>query len=53
MATATEVDPVVQFGGRIPSSLRRRVRMAAVAQDKDAQDVLREALEQYLERHNF
>lgn len=53
-ATATpETDPVVQFGGRIPSSLRRRVRMAAIAQDKDAQTVLREALEQYLDRQGF
>ncbi|WP_420820051.1 hypothetical protein [Sinosporangium album] len=46
-------DPIVQFGGRIPSSLRRRVKIAAAAMDKDVAEVLREALEEYLTRRNI
>ncbi|WP_460362775.1 hypothetical protein [Actinocorallia lasiicapitis] len=52
-APAAKDDPVVQFGGRIPSSLRRRARMAAAAEDMDVQDVLRIALEEYLERRGM
>jgi hypothetical protein len=48
-----EQDQVVQFGGRIPASLRRRARICAAAQDMDVQDVLRAALEEYLQRRNF
>lgn len=52
-ATAAQEEDVVQFGGRIPASLRKRVRMAAVAQDVNVQDLLQTALEEYLTRRNF
>lgn len=48
--TPTDDDPVVQFGGRIPTSLRRRVRVYAAASDKEVAQILREALEEYLTR---
>jgi hypothetical protein len=51
--TAPPEDPVVQFGGRIPTSLRRRARMCAAAQDLDAQSLLRAALEEYLDKRGF
>lgn len=51
--TAPPEDPVVQFGGRIPASLRRRARMCAAAQDLDAQSLLRAALEEYLDKRGF
>lgn len=52
--TATPgADTIVQFGGRIPSSLRRRVRMAAASQDIDAQTALRQALEEYVTKRGF
>ncbi|MFC0557395.1 hypothetical protein ACFFHJ_41545 [Planotetraspora thailandica] len=56
MSTATPeavAEQVVQFGGRIPASLRRRARIAAAAQDKDVAEVLKEALEEYLSRRNY
>jgi len=49
-AQASEDDPVVMFSGRIPTSLRRRVRISAAMQDKDVTEVLKEALEEYLAR---
>lgn len=52
-ATTPEADTIVQFGGRIPSSLRRRVRIAAAAQDIDAQTALRQALEEYVTKRGF
>lgn len=52
-ASAEVQEAVVQFGGRIPTSLRRRVKICAAAQELDAQDVLREALEEYLAKRNF
>jgi predicted DNA binding CopG/RHH family protein len=51
--TTPEADTIVQFGGRIPSSLRRRVRIAAAAQDIDAQTALRQALEEYVTKRGF
>ncbi|MGI5162715.1 hypothetical protein [Microbispora sp. CA-102843] len=44
-------DPLVQFGGRIPASLRRRVKVVAAYQGIDGQTILRRALEEYVERH--
>jgi len=53
-AAAPEVDdPIVQFSGRIPASLRRRMKIAAAAQDLDAQTALRQALEEYLTKRGF
>jgi len=53
VASAEVQEGVVQFGGRIPASLRRRVKICAAAQELDAQDVLRAALEEYLAKRNF
>lgn len=50
---AKDKDTIVQFGGRIPASLRRRARICAAAQDQDVQDVLRAALEEYLDRRGM
>jgi hypothetical protein len=50
---AAKEEAIVQFGGRIPASLRRRARMCAAAQDMDAQTLLRAALEEYLSRRKF
>lgn len=44
-------DPLVQFGGRIPASLRRRVKVVAAYEGIDGQTILRRALEEYVERH--
>ncbi|WP_093256553.1 hypothetical protein [Thermostaphylospora chromogena] len=44
-------DPLVQFGGRIPASLRRRVKVVAAYEGIDGQTILRRALEEYIERH--
>lgn len=50
---APPAEPVVQFGGRIPVSLRRRVRLLAAATDKEVALILREALEEYLTRKGY
>jgi hypothetical protein len=52
-SATTDDDTIVQFGGRIPNSLRRRARMCAAAQDTDAQTLLRAALEEYLTKRGF
>ncbi|MBV9650586.1 MAG: hypothetical protein JO296_10655 [Pseudonocardiales bacterium] len=41
----------MNFGGRVPESLRRRARFFAVAHDVDLQDVIAQALAEYLARH--
>ena len=48
-----EEEKIVQFGGRIPASLRRRARMFAAAADIEAQTLLRRALEEYLAKRGF
>lgn len=44
------VDPQVPFSVRIPESLRKRVRVASVTDDRSTQDITAEALEAWLER---
>lgn len=44
-------DPLVPLSTRIPESLRKRIRIAALDNDRDVQDVVREALESWLGRH--
>lgn len=52
--TAQPVDEdQVQLTGRVPKSLRRRLKMAAAAQDVSAQDLQQRAIEEYLDRHGF
>lgn len=41
-------EPLVNFGGRIPESLRRRARFYAVEHEIDLQTILEEALTEYL-----
>lgn len=41
---------LVNFGGRIPESLRRRVRMYSTVHEVDMQDVIAQALAEYLAR---
>jgi hypothetical protein len=41
-------EQLVNFGGRIPESLRRRARFYAVEHEVDLQDVITEALTEYL-----
>lgn len=52
-ATAPQVEETrVNFSTRIKSSTRRRVRVYAAAHDLDLQDVVDQALEEYLRRHD-
>lgn len=53
MAGEAEVrrDPLVALSTRIPESIRKRVRMAALDNDKDVQDVVEEALRSWLAKH--
>lgn len=48
-----QAEKIVQFGGRIPQSLRRRARMCAASEEIDAQTLLRRALEEYLAKRDF
>ncbi|WP_017559869.1 hypothetical protein [Nocardiopsis baichengensis] len=52
-APTAEEEDLVQLTGRVPKSLRRRVKMAAAALDMSAQDIQRRAIEEYLERHGL
>jgi len=52
-AAPEAADPIVQLSGRIPASLRRRMKIAAAAQDIDGQTALRQALEEYLTKRGF
>lgn len=44
-------DPLVPLSTRVPESLRKRVRMAALSHDRDVQDVVAEALGSWLAKH--
>lgn len=44
-------DPLVPLSTRIPESLRKRVRIAALENDRDVQEVVAEALATWLARH--
>lgn len=44
-------EPLVQFGGRIRESTRRRAKIYAAMNDVEMQDLLDEALTDWLERH--
>jgi predicted DNA binding CopG/RHH family protein len=46
-------ESAVNFGGRIPAALRRRVRLTAADQGVHVQEVLRAALEEYTTRRGF
>jgi len=43
-------DPLVPLSTRVPESLRKRVRMAALEDDVDVQDFVAAALEEKLDR---
>ncbi|HZD15016.1 MAG TPA: hypothetical protein VE196_07795 [Pseudonocardiaceae bacterium] len=45
-------EPLVNFGGRVRESLRRRARMYAAANDLDLQDILDQALTEFLDRQD-
>lgn len=44
-------EPLVNFGGRVPESLRRRARFYAVEYEVDLQDLIATALDEYLAKH--
>lgn len=46
-----EREQLVNFGGRVRESTRRRARMYAAANDVDLQSVLNIALDEFLKRH--
>lgn len=50
---AEQAETVVQFGGRIPVSLRKRARMCAASMDVDNQTLLRLALEEFVSKRGF
>lgn len=41
-------EPRVNFGGRVRESVRKRARIYAVQNDVELQDLLEEALDEYL-----
>lgn len=45
-------EPLVNIGGRIPASLRRRLRVYAAATDRTMAELLEEAIVEWLERHD-
>lgn len=45
------VDQVVALSVRIPASLRKRLRIASLEQDKETQRIVAEAIEAWLDRH--
>lgn len=47
----TRPDPLVPLSTRIPETLRKRVKMAALDHDREVQSVVTEALETWLARH--
>jgi hypothetical protein len=49
---ARKDEPLVNFGGRVRESLRRRVRMYAAANDVELQDIIDQALTEFLDRKN-
>lgn len=45
-------EELVNYGGRIPASLRRRARMYVAAHEIEHQDFLAAAVREYLDRHD-
>jgi hypothetical protein len=43
----------VQLGARIAKSLHRRLRVYAATEDRDVQDAVAEALDDFLRRHGY
>jgi len=43
-----EAEPLAQLTTRVPRSLRQRVRLVCVEQDREMQDFVTEALREYL-----
>lgn len=52
-APPEQEEEMVQLTGKVPKSLRNRVKMAAIALDMSSQDVQRLAVEEFLDRHNL
>lgn len=50
-AMTTTTEPLVALSTRIPESLRKQLKVASVLQEKDMQDVVTEALEDWLTKH--
>ncbi len=52
---ASEVEPapdqIVALSVRVPESLRKRLRIAALQHDRETQKIVIEALEAWLDRH--
>ncbi len=44
--------PLVQLATRVPRSLRRRLRLVCVEQDRQVQEFVAEALREYLRRRD-
>jgi hypothetical protein len=51
-AAPPAVEPRVNFGGRVRESVRKRARIYAVQNDVELQDLLDEALDEYLSRRD-
>lgn len=50
--TSSEQDePLVNYGGRVPKSLRQRARVFVASHEIEHQDFLAEAVREYLDRH--
>ena len=46
-------EELVQLTGRVPKTLRNRVKRAAIELDTNAQEIQRQALEEFLNRHGL
>ncbi len=44
-------DPLVALSTRVPASLRKRLRIAALRRDVDVQDAIAEGIRLWLDRH--
>ena len=42
-----------QLGARVPKSLHRRLRVYAATEDREVQDAVIEAIEDFLRRHGY
>ncbi|GGK99411.1 hypothetical protein Ppa06_67310 [Planomonospora parontospora subsp. parontospora] len=51
--TEAAADPIVQINTRVRASFRRRVRMAAAAQDINVETLINRALEEYMDKRDL
>lgn len=51
-APPVEDEPLVQFGARVPKSIRQRARMWSLVNEVDLQDMLTRAVREFLDRND-